>query len=169
MKKVVFLLIAALLLGVGSATAQKKAGSKKAKAGVTAKAAKPRCFTGTYENHGNGMLVDFLALNVNQETGEVEGMFKDGNGVVTKLKGKQKGAALELFEAESNDFFDDATMYDGDTVKLSCFTGVFKRTSSEYKPLVAEEQPEVEKAGNCTLEEAAEKVRQATQAAGHGF
>ena len=54
MKKVVFLLIAALLLGVGSATAQKKAGSKKAKAGVTAKAAKPRCFTGTYENHGNG-------------------------------------------------------------------------------------------------------------------
>ena len=73
MKKVVFLLIAALLLGVGSATAQKKAGSKKAKAGVTAKAAKPRCFTGTYENHGNGMLVDFLALNVNQETGEVEG------------------------------------------------------------------------------------------------
>ena len=135
MKKVLFLLIAALLLGVGNVSAQPKKAHKKAKAPVAAKA-QPRCFTGTYENTGNGILTDYLALEVNEETNEVVGTFKDGTGVVTNLKG---------------------------------VTGTFKRTSDKYIPIQGDAQPEVEKAGNTTLEEAAEKVRRAAAAGGPVF
>ena len=138
MKKVLFLLIAALLLGVGNVSAQPKKAHKKAKAPVAAKA-QPRCFTGTYENTGNGILTDYLALEVNEETNEVVGTFKDGTGVVTNLKGVRKG------------------------------TGTFKRTSDKYIPIQGDAQPEVEKAGNTTLEEAAEKVRRAAAAGGPVF
>ncbi|HAP49991.1 MAG TPA: hypothetical protein DCQ56_02070 [Porphyromonadaceae bacterium] len=168
MKKVLFLLIAALLLGVGNVSAQTKKAHKKAKAPVAAKA-QPRCFTGTYENTGNGILTDYLALEVNEETNEVVGTFKDGTGVVTNLKGVRKGAVLVLQDAATGEEFDEARMYDNNTLKFSSFTGTFKRTSDKYIPIQGDAQPEVEKAGNTTLEEAAEKVRRAAAAGGPVF
>ena len=171
MKKILFVLIASLLMGVGNIDAQntkKTARKAKAKTTATAQAAK-KSFTGTFENTGNGVLTDYLALSVDEATGEAIGTFKDGTGVVTNLKGKLQGGVLMLQNADTGEDFDEARMYDNNTVKVASFTGTFKRTSSEYKAIEADAQPEVSKAGSTTLEEAAEKVRKAAAAAGPVF
>ena len=171
MKKVLFIIMAVLVLGVGNADAQKaKKSGHKAKAKTTCVApAQKKCFTGTFENTGNGILTDYLALQVDEGKGSVIGTFKDGTGVVTNLEGELKGDVLYLKNAATGEDFDEARMYDNNTVKFSSFTGTFKRTSDEYKPIQADAQPEVKKAGETTLEEAAEKVRKAAAAAGPVF
>ena len=84
--------------------------------------AQKKCFTGTFENTGNGILTDYLALQVDEGKGSVIGTFKDGTGVVTNLEGELKGDVLYLKNAATGEDFDEARMYDNNTVKFSSFT-----------------------------------------------
>ena len=172
MKKIIFLLVAALLLGTGTIDAQKaRKGKGKAKAKTTT-VAKPAVqftdFTGTYENSYSdgigGMVTDYLAVNFDEATGTATGTYKNEMGDLKTFSGKLQGGKLVCTYDEDGDAFATMHFYDANTLKLEGFTGTFKRTGNEYKAVEPDAPQVVEPAGNVTLEEAAERVRQAAAA-----
>ncbi len=170
MKKILFLLIAALLLGTGSIDAQKaRKGKGKAKAKTTVAApAKITNFTGTYQNSYSdgigGMVTDYLAVNFDEATGTATGTYKNESGDLKTFSGKLVNGRLVCTFDEDGDTFATMHFYDANTLKLEGFTGTFKRTGSEYKAIEPDVQQAVEPAGNVTIEEAAEQVRKAAAA-----
>jgi hypothetical protein len=172
MKKIIFLLVAALLLGTGTIDAQKarKKGKAKAKTSIVAKpgAASVTAFTGTYENSYSdgigGMVTDYLAVDFDEATGTATGTYKNEMGDLKTFSGKLQGGKLVCTFDEDGDTFATMHFYDGNTLKLEGFTGTFKRTSYTYKAVEPDAPQEVTPAGSVSLEEAAEQVRRAAAA-----
>lgn len=171
MKKIIFLLVAALLLGTSTIDAQKarKKGKAKAKTTTVAKpAAQITDFTGTYENSYSdgigGMVTDYLAVNFDEATGTATGTYKNEMGDLKTFSGKLQGGKLVCTFDEDGDTFATMHFYDANTLKLEGFTGTFKRTGNVYKAVEPDAPKEVTPAGNVTLEEAAEQVRRAAAA-----
>lgn len=165
MKKVLFLLMAALLIGAGSVGAKTtKKGKKNARKAKTTVVAKGN-FTGTYTNTGNGETPDYISISFDEATGTATASYKNGMGDIQELKGVKKGNAVEFSDAKTGELFGTAKFWNANTLKFDSVTGTFNRTSNEYKPFEATEKAPEEKAGGLTMEEAAEKVRKAAAAA----
>lgn len=171
MKKIIFLLVAALLLGTGTIDAQKarKKGKAKAKTTTVAKPApKITDFTGTYENSYSdgigGMVTDYLAIDFDEANGTATGTYKNEMGDLKTFSGKLQGGKLVCTYDEDGDTFATMHFYDANTLKLEGFTGTFKRTGNVYKAVEPDAPKAVTPAGGVTLEEAAEKVRKAAAA-----
>lgn len=172
MKKIIFLLVAALLLGTGTIDAQKaRKGKGKAKAKTTTvakAAAQITNFTGTYENSYSdgigGMVTDYLAIDLDEANGTATGTYKNEMGDLKTFSGKLQGGKLVCTYDEDGDTFATMHFYDANTLKLEGFTGTFKRTGNVYKAVEPDAPQTVTPAGGKTLEEAAEQVRRAAAA-----
>ncbi|MDY6252240.1 MAG: hypothetical protein SPL48_05915, partial [Bacteroidales bacterium] len=140
MKKLVLLLIVALALGASSAQAVtgKRLPRKARKVAV---AAVKYNYTGTYENsfadYEGNPVTTYLAINYDASTGEATGEYKNDEGEVIPIVGKEEGGKLKCHQADPNaDLLNqvDLTLhfYDNNRLKVDEISGAFKRTSSEY-------------------------------------
>lgn len=133
MKKILYLLIAALLLGIGSVNAapQKKKSRAKKAAATRVAAASPSCFTGTFTNSYSdgvgGVCTHLLIVNFDEATGKVTGKHTNESGVERAYHGTLQGGKLVCVYDEDGDEFATMSLIDANTIKLEGFTGTFKR------------------------------------------
>ncbi len=173
MKKVVLLLIAALVVGVATSQAQSKKRSGKRVARTAAKAASYD-FTGTYENsfkdYDGNPVMTYLAINYDAAKGEATGEYKNDEGEVIPIVGKMEGGKLKCHQADPNaDILNqvDLTMhfYNNNQLKVDEVTGSFKRTSSEYTAIELRQKDAPQSSEPTkSLQEAGDAVRQAAAA-----
>lgn len=134
MKKILFVLVAAMLFGF--ATAEAKTPVKK-KAARTEKAASfdASKFAGTFGNgfrdFGDGMVTEHIVIKLDSEKATAK--YHNDNGSIQDLYGEVKGSKLVLYYCEDNEEFGTCTMYDGDTLKIDTFTGTFKRMPDQVE------------------------------------
>lgn len=132
MKKILYLLIAALLLSIGSVNAapQKKKSHAK-RAAATTVAASPACFTGTFTNSYSdgvgGVCTHLLIVSFDQATGKATGMHTNESGEQRAYHGTLQGGKLVCVYDDDGDHFATMTLIDANTIKLEGFTGTFKR------------------------------------------
>lgn len=138
MKKVVFVLLAALVMSLGNAQttkSRKKANARPAAAKVAAPkpAAGVECFNGDFINSYNdgigGLTTHLLTIEFNTATGEATGKHTNESGDVRTFHGKLEGNKLVCHYDEDGDKFADITVLDANTLKLAGFTGTFKRNT----------------------------------------
>ncbi len=132
MKKILYLLIAALLLCIGSANAapqKKKSHARKAPAARAA--VTPANFTGTYTNSYSdgvgGVCTHLLTVEFDEATGKVTGKHTNESGVERAYHGTLQGGKLVCVYDEDGDEFATMSLIDANTIKLEGFTGTFKR------------------------------------------
>ena len=140
MKKTLFILLAALLVGASVSEAQTK--KSRAKAPKTAKVTKvakaPKVtamqvadfngsFTNSYSDGIGGLVTHMLVINFDEATGKATGTHTNDSGEARTFHGTLEGNKLVCFYDDNNEKFDDITMRDANTLRLSGFTGSFKR------------------------------------------
>ena len=135
MKKILYLLIAALLLGIGSVSAapQKKK-TRTRKAPVTHTAATPANFSGTFSNSYSdgigGVCTHLLTVAFDEATGTCTGKHTNESGVERAYHGTLQGGKLVCVYDEDGEEFATMSLIDANTIKLEGFTGTFKRGTS---------------------------------------
>ena len=145
MKKLAFVLLAALVMGLFSAQAQKPKKKVRTKAATTKVAAAPRAaatvenfdgeFTNSYNDGIGGVATHLLTINFNAATGEATGKHTNESGVERTFTGKLEGNKLVCYYDEDGDKFADITLLDANTLKLAGFTGTFKRNTGGARPV----------------------------------
>ncbi|MBR6283311.1 MAG: hypothetical protein IKR25_03335 [Muribaculaceae bacterium] len=132
MKKTLYLLIAAMLLGMGVAGAapqKKKARAPRAKA--AASAVTPECYTGTFANSYSdgvgGTVTHLLTIAFDSAAGTCTGTHTNDSGEARPFTGTLQGGKLVCTYSDDNEEFGTMSLLDGNTIKVEGFTGTFKR------------------------------------------
>ncbi|MBQ7690950.1 MAG: hypothetical protein IJT30_07170 [Muribaculaceae bacterium] len=139
MKKILYLLIAALLLGIGTASAAPQKKKTRAKAPVARTAVAPANFSGTFTNSYSdgigGVCTHLLTVAFDEAAGTCTGMHTNESGVERAFHGTLQGGKLVCIYDEDGDEFATMSLIDANTIKLEGFTGTFKRgTAADVTP-----------------------------------